>query len=324
MENDEQMKSVKLQKRVVPLALLAVILFFALWQPAQCQHPAKQVVLHFPPDRSLGKLYRLKIASPENPTAEDSPCAEARGNVTLPANTKLMLKVSYEGAADLAPLAKCTDQDVIYTIHACHVESLSDKSLQDIAKLKSVKQLLLTDTDITDKGAEYIGTMPQLLDLDVHETLITAKGLNSLRSLTALKKLELDLLRIKGTDLACLVPMVHLQYLEVGRTGLADNAMKNVGKLTSLVQLKVAKNADITDEGVFYLANLNNLQELSLRETGVTKKCLPVLQKLSRLTSVELSLPPQDVAQIAQSLHKTNPGCQIQGKTPKKEEEFFR
>jgi hypothetical protein len=39
---------------------------------------------------------------------------------------------------------------------------------------------------------------------------------------------------------------------------------------------------------------------------------------------VELSLSPAEVAQIAQSLRKTNPGCQVQGQTPKMQEEIFR
>jgi hypothetical protein len=272
--------------------------------------------LHFPLNRSLGKLYRLNLADPVVPSAEASAYAQASGTVTVPANTKLMLQISYIGATDLAPLASCSDQDVIYSIDANHVENLSDRDLQEIGKLKSVKQLLLSNTDTTDKGLQYIATsMPQLLHLDLCATMITARGLDSLRSLTALKKLELDYLSTKGTDLAGLVPMTHLQFLAIARAQLTDNAMKNLGKVTSLVRLKVAKNA-ITDEGVFYLANLKNLQDLDLNETRVTKRCLPSLQKMTRLRAVKISLAKEELAKMEQSLGKTNPGCQVQYKGP--------
>jgi len=311
------MKSLRLQRRALPLALSAVLaISFAAAQRAQSQRaqsqpPVKEVVLRFPNDRSMGKLFRLKIVSFDNP--ECTLYGQARGQVKLPANTKLMLQLSYDGLADLAPLANCVDQDVIYSIDARHVENLTDQSLQEIAKLKSVKQLLLKDGDITDTGAQYIATMPQLLHLDLSKTMVTAKGLSRLRTLTALKTLDLDMLSLKGTDLACLPPMVHLENLSVPRSGLANNAMKNIGKVTSLIRLKVSKNSDITDEGVSMLANLKNLQGLNLANTGITIKCVPSLQKLRHLTSLVISLPPQELAQIKVSLRKTNPNCHVQG-----------
>jgi len=297
---------------------------FAGGQRTQSQPAVKQVVLHFPSDRSLGKLYLLKAVNPGTPKLRISDFTQAKGNVKVPAGTKLMLQISYQGALDLKPLANCLEQDVIYSIDASHVDNVSDQNLPDIAKLKSVKELLLTDTEVTDKGAQSIGTMAQLVHLNLGQTMITSKGLNSLRSLTALDKLDLGDLSIKGTDLACLVPMVHLKNLDLARTRLGNNAMKNLSKVSTLVNLRLSKNLDITDEGVSVLANLKNLRELNLVGCGVTKKCVATLQKMTNLKEVALSLPAQDLAQIQKSLDKSHPGCQVQGILSKTDAEFFQ
>jgi len=314
------------QRRAFLLTLLVVaaLFFAAAGQRVQSQPAVKQAVLRFPADRSLGKLFRLKIVDPASPQPELVPYADARANVTVPASTRLMLRISYTGATDLAPLANCADQEVIYSIDGRNVDNLSDQSLRDIAKLKSVKELLLKDTDITDKGAQYIASMPQLVHLDLCETMITARGLSSLRSLTALRTLDAAVLSIKGTDLACLVPMVHLEYLDLSRTRLSNEALKNLSKVITLGKLRMTNNSDITDEGVPELANLRNLKELNLIGTGVTKKVLTTLQKMKQLNSVALSLPPEELVQIRLSLRKTNPGCQVLGSVPTKiKAEFF-
>jgi hypothetical protein len=136
------MEPVNLERTVFTLALLPVVVLLFAAVPCFSEPPVNQVVLRFPLERSLGKLYRMKIVKPADPQVEGALYAEARGNVTIPANTKLLLQISDEGAADLKPQYIGTSMPQLLHLDLC-ATPITARGLKSLASLKALQKLEL-------------------------------------------------------------------------------------------------------------------------------------------------------------------------------------
>ena len=202
-------------------------------QPAKA--PASRI-LHFPADRSLGKLMS-RPARPEAPVntfvhwSGDEDWAwlgQAQGDVTVPAGHQVSLVVSQaRGWRDLSPLLRLGPDD-LYRLSLYGSQSAGrpgDSCMQYIAHLRGLCMLDLRDTNISgaamkhvtglkrlqwltvpgrmdDKGMVLIAEMPWLTGLFFKENLVTNAGLAHLAKLTSLETLELGGTRITDAGLA--------------------------------------------------------------------------------------------------------------------------
>ncbi len=207
-------------------------------------------ILHFPKDRSLG---RLMIAD-ENDSREittfggypfeainwwkEGYYGQAAGDVKIPEGKIVRLILyssSWQNPQDLSALNQLHPDD-IYTLTLSPKWSVGGQSPDDrcmpyVAHLTGLKTLEIEGADITTKGLEY---------------------------LTALKSLE----RLNLPD------------------NLNDSGMLVVGKLKTLVELCIGENNTVTDIGLKPLANLKYLKLLNIFSYRMTGEGLNVLSEL--------------------------------------------
>lgn len=95
--------------------------------------------------------------------------------------------------------------------------------------------------------------------------------------------------------------------LNLGRTAVGNEAMKEVGKLTRLEWLNLSRTG-VKDEGFAELAGLTRLRYLNLYGVQITDKSLPVIAKMKQLRSVYLwqsQVTPKGAAQLQRALPRT-------------------
>lgn len=195
----------------------------------------KTRVVNFPPDRSLGEVYLRSGDSP----AEWAEFAEARGDVPVPADAELRLKVVNMARPDfnLAPLATLAPNEIQVLDLACtHV---GDDDLRFIEHLVGLRGLALWETDIGDPALRYIGNLVGLRWLDLGDTKITDNGLSYLTPLVSLKQLLLLNTRLSDQGLVYLVELSNLDHLDLMGTRITDAGVGTLKKLQSLRSLRI-------------------------------------------------------------------------------------
>jgi len=106
----------------------------------------------------------------------------------------------------------------------------------------------------------------------------------------------------------------QLVWLQLSNTGISDEALQFVGRLSNLRKLNVSRNS-ISDKGVSHLLGLSNLKYLNLYETNVTDSILVSLIGLSRLEELYLWHTRVSDATV-EKLKPGRPGLKIIYKTP--------
>jgi beta-lactamase regulating signal transducer with metallopeptidase domain/thiol-disulfide isomerase/thioredoxin len=222
--------------------------------------PAGARVLHFPKERSLGRLLTRDASIHHEVT--DYYCwgtnkwgvraeswaylADARGDVVIPANTSVQLMVSTGGALDLSPLASLRPDD----LDTLHCGKFTDDSLRCLAGLTGLKTLDMRDFSQEKTSA----ALPRL----------TERGLKSLEGLVNLECFDLP-------------------------DGLTNQGLAAITRVKSLKGLYFGYHHSITNEGLAALAQLPNLEELDLNGEALTNDALAQLAQCSRLSYLALN-----------------------------------
>jgi Leucine Rich repeat len=219
--------------------------------------------------------------------------------------------------------------------------SVNDQSMRyvaplaNIANLRKLKRLWITQTAITDAGLAIVGQLPALELLDVryspgvtdeglshlarlgrlHElsishTAITDEGLAHLAGLMNLDSLDLTETLVAGAGLRHLAGLPNLKGLYLGHTPMADPCMAILPSLSARLERLTLEGTIISDAGLAEVAKLTSLECLSLLDTGITDAGLSQLASLTGLK--ELYLPskgttPAGIARLQAAL----PKCKI-------------
>ncbi|MHC4087139.1 MAG: leucine-rich repeat domain-containing protein [Planctomycetota bacterium] len=245
-------------------------------------------VLHFPADRSVGKLY-VEKQSPDSSDAEgdrDSSLVmrvdparvclvgewdflgPAQGDVVVPANRRIKLTIHMRDARpnDLSFLSKLGPFD----LHELNIQSWIKRTPANRPALESISHL----------------TGLQILSL--HRTGIDGRQMESLRSLSSLRALAFSQEHSVGSaGLAVLKDLPALEYLDCD-TAAIDAGLEHLGNLRNLRWLRL-RMGRIRGPGLAHLANLPRLERLSLwGTTGLTDQHIRYLKGLTRLKSLTL------------------------------------
>jgi uncharacterized protein (TIGR02996 family) len=164
----------------------------------------------------------------------------ARGGAaigTIPHLRRLYLSSSTIGDAGVARL-----QPSLRSLHLGHCESVSDAACPSIARMRDLRFL------------------------DLSSTQVTAAGLRMLAGLSELEHLDLGFLDLGDADLAVLAAFGNLRSLSLayGRA-LSDAAIDTIEQLEQLQILDLA-NADISPAAIDRLARLPRLGHLGLHD----------------------------------------------------------
>jgi len=154
-------------------------------------------VLHFPSDRSLGKLWlqdagvkrQIKTFHHWIDGAEWEYFCQARGDVLVPADKRLALRVPRSALSDLSPLSELGPND-LYELSLGYT-SADDTAMPYISHLTGLRVLRLASTNITSKGMRHIKDMQSLERLTL-PSRITNSGLVIVGKLKSLKGLYFE------------------------------------------------------------------------------------------------------------------------------------
>lgn len=218
------------------------------------EEPANQErVIHFPKERSLGRL----MIGEERNNARSHPFGypfeeirweyfgQAKGDITIPAGKRVRLILyswTWKNPGNLLAL-KELQQDDIYSL------TLSPRWSKG--------------PNPTDKCMPYVSYLTGLRTLDLSDARITSQGLEYLTEIKSLERLRLP-------------------------TGLKDTDMIQIGKLTPLKVLYLESNNYVTNNGLQYISNLKVLEHLLLQSIHMTDEGLRYLSSLPLLNHLIL------------------------------------
>ncbi|MBI3736349.1 hypothetical protein HY256_07525 [Candidatus Sumerlaeota bacterium] len=177
--------------------------------------------LRFPDDRSLGVILMRQWESPAD--APWKVLDDARGVVETPMSMELKLRVSPEGAQNLAPLCKLGPA----ALHSVDLweSGVHDDQLVHLASLHCLQGLVLARTNIGDAGIAHIRYLTLLKTLSLYQTLVTDAGLEAIKDMISLETLWLNKSHVSNLALQYLKQLTALKELYV-----ADTKISYVGR----------------------------------------------------------------------------------------------
>jgi hypothetical protein len=152
-------------------------------------------------------------------------------------------------------------------------ENVTNEGLAHLTTLQSLKHLHITDSKITIGGLSHLNKIPGLFKLDLSDIEQDHSGLN-ISGLTNLEELTIGLKRERknntsitqkftGSDLVCLAKLKRLRWLQ-GINNVTDAGLGKLDGLTNMERFSFTATG-LTDDGLKSLANMKNLDLLSIR-----------------------------------------------------------
>lgn len=162
------------------------------------------------------------------------------------------------------------------------------KILARIGAIRTLGSLVIKDLEITDESLDYLRHLYVLQILIIgNSTKITEKGIAHLEPLTELTHVDIMQSRLNDDCLNSFAKLPKLRSLGLGGKDFTDAGLFKLKDSVSLRHLCVGDGKRrITDGGLVHLANLKNLQSLSLQNTEVTDAGLVHLRGLTKLKEI--------------------------------------
>jgi len=282
--------------------ILTILLFFAglgadCWAQAH-QQPAKSRVLHFPKDRSGGKVV---VRDAQIPRAEhpfiywqdqvnwQAHSSQAKGDIQIPAGKLVSLHIFKKDVwTDLSFLKQLRKND-LYMLNVRGSSSggprPGDGCMEHISHLTGLKELGLNNTNISVKGIKHLSELKSLESLYIGGK-INSSALAVISRLPCLKRLYIGKNRITNTGLKSLGRLKSLEELSIRGGMIGDDGLVHLAKLPKLQYLKLSGKR-FTDEGMIHLKNIPNLKILDLNVLKqLTDKALMYISDCNSLENV--------------------------------------
>jgi len=291
--------------------------------------PARRTIC-FPADRSVGKLFVPRVEDSFWDTTHHQPVywgnwgwdyiGEAKGKVTVPADAKLKLTLSAAGVNDLSWIADLGADD-LYALSSAWTGRVTgtefgDAQLEQLRPLTGLRELVLPETRISDKGLRaiegfsslellrlrsprignagvaHVGKLTSLETLSLLGDRVSDKGLAHLTKLKSLKHLSLMIAKIRGPGMAHLARLPSLRYLWAGKP-FGDAHLAHLKNSKSLRGLRI-QGAEITNAGLAHVSGMTQLEYLDLWHTPVTDAGMVHLTPLRKLKRLNIRVPCPD------------------------------
>jgi hypothetical protein len=254
--------------------------------------PSKERVVHFPKDRSIGRVYLVK----RQPAKErlwhyvfgwvEKDLGEARGDIRFPANGMVRLDVRSDVWRKTQSFAAIGPNDIqILNLYQCN--DIDDYFMSQIRHLTGLEVLFINQSTLTPRGINYIRNFKQLKALVIPD-YIQSKELEQLQELPLLEYLNFGGPMVNDEKLSIIGKLTWLTQLSIGGSevsaGLAN--LKNFKSLRYL-SLTALRNLNL-DRDLSYITALTDLEELELEDAPVNDAGLVHLSKLQKLRRLNL------------------------------------
>jgi len=296
----------------------------AVAESGPIQSPSRARILHFPTDRSLGRLM-IRQTKPQLPEVfhnwstfeEMESLGQAQGTVTVPAGYEVALIVERpESWRDLSPLRQFRPDDLYrLDIRGSYFggPKPGDACMPHVACLTGLRVLDLGNTSITsagmqhatalknlqwlrppplldDAGMAHIAQLPSLTNLYLSENRLTNAALQHLSKLGSLTELCLGGGRITDDGLVHLAQVPQLRFLMLWGKGFTNGGFARLKDIPKLEALNLGGFEWVGDAGLAHLAEIPGLQEIDLyHATRITDNGVAYLKKLRNLRKLTIN-----------------------------------
>lgn len=260
------------------------------------EHNSRRI--RFPRDRSLGQLFAYHGSATEE--AKWIFRGNARGDVSVPRDDRIVLDVDPSALGDLSPLLKLGHSD-LYGVVMPPQDQVADVHLAALAALTGLEVLDLRFCKVTDAGLSVLRSFHSLQRLVVISANVTDAGMVHLEKLSGLRSLNLNGTKITDAGLERLRGLTALEELFLGGTQISDAGLANLTGLRSLRKLVLATTRSMTDVALDHISRIASLQELDVTYTsiGVTGRGLGLLKALQNLNLTGTPATDECLAQLA-------------------------
>jgi hypothetical protein len=251
-------------------------------------NPTRYGVFTFPARAAVAEILYPMPAPPQN----GKPAIRwgrvlAQGKVRLPTNSELQINLRFDGLEQLNQLGQLYPCRVGY-FNASELD-FGDSHIHHLQGFKDLRGLDLNDTLITDKSLPQIGLFPKLRALNLTKTNITGSGFDSLKNLHNMRDLTIEGTSLKPGNIFKLKSLMpNLINLSVTRTSLPKEDAAIFKDLKLVKILSMGSNSHIDNDCIKYLSDLKDLRLLSIDDTSITEKVIPMLIKLPSLEQVKV------------------------------------
>lgn len=190
-------------------------------------------------------------------------------------------------AEDIALFGRLTDLE---TLQILNCRELNDEMVANLAGLKKLKTLGLTNSVIGDAAVEMIAkSFPELTNLDLSSNTNMTNGvLKVISEMSQLERLTLVQNRFNDLGTGRLAKLEKLRVLDLrGNMEAGDMTMEIIGVLPALVAFK-HRSTTVSDFGIENLANSKTLRALLMQDFGITSMAGEQLAKLENLSELEI------------------------------------
>jgi serine/threonine protein kinase len=179
--------------------------------------------------------------------------------------------------------------DELWSIDMSNEMDVNDDLLISFDHLTGLHELILVETDVSDKGLEHVENLPNLINLRVSDSKVTGASLVRLKSLKYLEELSIDQTDDVAPVLKALDGSTALGLLSAKHDRLTDADMTYIAHMPKLHILLLADN-QITDAGLAKLAGLKDLVSLNLSHCKITPKSIPILISFPHLSELTINI----------------------------------
>jgi hypothetical protein len=188
---------------------------------------------------------------------------------------------------DIALFGRLTDLE---KLQIYNYRSLNDEMASQLAGLKNLTTLALTNSVINDPTVEMIAkSFPRLIDLDLSSnTNLTNGVLKVICGLTSLERLALVQNGFSDVGTIRLSKLTNLKALDLrGNMEAGDMTMEVIATLPKLTLLK-HRSTGVNDYGIETLAQSKTLDSLLMQDFAVTGQAGQHIAKLGTLRQLEV------------------------------------
>lgn len=170
-----------------------------------------------------------------------------------------MVRVERAGPAWIRPLggySRDGDRDSPIGVYDQVVEvrlvdaGVTDDFLAELAELKELRILNLSQNEITGTGLEHLTQLKHIEDLDLGYTEIRDDDMAVLGKMVSLQRLDLSHNRLSGRGLHRLEPLTNLETICLVATPLRDDGLKTLSTLPALTMCNVFGCRHLSQESV--------------------------------------------------------------------------
>lgn len=166
---------------------------------------------------------------------------------------------------------------------------LSDQAMVYLRPLRMLSELRLEGIPITDGGILYVTDLHGLAVLDLSWTRVADAGVARLGVLRGLRTLMLAGTGLTDTGTVSLASLRGLAELDISNTRVTDAGLRTLSALETLESLDL-EATDVHDAGLVHLGEFPQLRKLYLGRTPVTDKGLELLQRVTHLDQIDLTM----------------------------------